>query len=124
MTAAAGQLLADPGEVPVPSAPEVDGGVVAGLLAELEAHDCAGYCTSYASGSGTGTRKCPDATSLRILLFRAASTYGLHVIPERLLLWVVGPNQRRFVNKRWTYADGPNGTYWRERDRASGEVNG
>lgn len=91
------------------------------LLAELNAHEC-DACTPYELGSGTGSRKCGLAASLRILLFREADRHGLDVIPRRLRLWVVGPNQRRLVGKRWTYLDGPNGTYWRERDRATGDL--
>lgn len=91
------------------------------LLAELEAHDCDGYCTPYELGSGAQSRKCAVAASLRILLVRVASKHGLKVIPARLRLWVVGPNQRRWTAKSgWKYTDGPNGIFWLERDRASG----
>lgn len=88
------------------------------LLAELAAHDCDGYCTPYELGSGSGSRKCRDAASLRILLVRVAAAHGLKVIPARLRLWVVGPNQRRMTPQGWKYTDGPNGIYWRERDGA------
>lgn len=90
-------------------------GPAAKLLVELDEHNCDGICTDYRQGSGSGTRKCPVAASLRILLFRMADKHGLTAIPKDLRLWVVGPNQRRHVNGRWVYNDGPNGIFWREK---------
>jgi hypothetical protein len=97
-----------------------DPATTAALLAELEGHEC-DVCTPYERGSGTGSRKCALAASLRILLFREADRHGLDIIPARLRLWVVGPNQRRMNNKRWVYSTGPNGAYWRKRDRQTGD---
>lgn len=106
------------------SAPAADEGPAAELLAELAGHLPCEVCTGYKLGSGSGTSKCRLAASLRILLVRVASKHGLDVIPQRLRLWVVGPNQRRWTKAGWKYTDGPNGTYWRAIDQASGDVHG
>lgn len=89
---------------------------VVALVSELDEHRC-GKCTPYNLGSGTGTRRCRLAASIRILLFREASRHSLGVIPERLQLWVVGPPQRRLVDGQLTLSEGPNGDYWSTRER-------
>jgi hypothetical protein len=94
------------------------------LLAELDGHHPCEVCTPYKLGSGAGTRKCGLAASLRILLVRVASKHGLDVIPTRIRLWVVGPNQRRWTKAGWKYTEGPNGTYWRPIDQKAGDVHG